>query len=262
MKVGGGLCVSIDACAALVARADPDRWAAVLAAPLSARAPLIVLYAYNVEISRAPWVSSQSLICEMRLQWWRDVLVAENRPAHEVAGPLHDLIAQGTVDVATLDAMAAARVWDVYSDPFEDEDHFTQYLSQTAGGLMSASAQVLGISGANGIAVAHDYGAAAGLANYLRAVPELAARGRAPLIDESDQAIAVLAQDAFRSWNLASSKRRALGPAWPALLSGVQAGAVLRLAARAPHLVHTGGLHLAPMQARARLIWASVTGLV
>ncbi len=253
--------MTIDACAALVARADPDRWAAVLAAPLSARAPLIVLYAYNIEISRAPWVSSQSLICEMRLQWWRDVLTAPTRPAHEVAGPLHDLIGQGGLDVATLDAMAAARIWDVYSETFEGEDHFSDYLDQTAGGLMAASAQVLGAS-AQGVAVAQAYGAAAGLAAYFRAVPELAARGRIPLIDESDQAIAELARNALASWNLARSKRRALGQACPALLSGVQVGAILKLAASQPHLVRSGGLHLAPMQARARLIWASFTGRV
>lgn len=250
--------MSIDACAALVARADPDRWAAVLAAPLAARAKLIVLYAYNIEISRAPWVSSQSLICEMRLQWWRDVLVSGTRPAHEVAGPLHDVIGQGGVDVAALDAMAAARIWDVYTDPFENKDHFTQYLAQTAGGLMAACAQLLGAN-AQGTEVAHRYGAAAGLATYLRAVPELAARGRAPLLDNSDQGIADLAGAALDSWRLARSNRAALGGAWPAMLAGVQAGAVLKLALHRPHLVRAGGLHLPPMQARARLIWAAVT---
>ena len=253
--------MSIDACAALVARADPDRWAAVLAAPLSARAPLIVLYAYNVEISRAPWVSSQTLICEMRLQWWRDVLLSPTRPAHEVAGPLHDLIAQGRVDTAKLDAMAAARVWDVYTEPFESADHFSDYLDQTAGGLMATSVQALGAS-PQGEAAAQGYGAAAGLAAYFRAVPELGARGRVPLIDNSDQAITDLARKALKNWQLARSKRHDLGAAWPALLAGVQAGAVLKLAAQHPNFVRTGGLHLAPMQARARLIWASITGQV
>jgi 15-cis-phytoene synthase len=254
--------VSVDACAALVARADPDRWAAVLAAPLAARAPLIVLYAYNIEIARAPWVSSQSLICEMRLQWWRDVLVAPARPAHEVAGPLYDLAQQGRVDVALLDAMVAARVWDVYSDPFESADHFQTYLSQTAGGLMGATAQALGARGADALAAAQAYGTAAGLAAYLRAVPELAARGRRPLLDEGDLAIAALARSALDAWTAARAQRRALGQAWPALLAGVQAGAILRRAARAPHLVRAGALHLAPMQARARLIWAAMTGRV
>ncbi len=253
--------MTIDACAALVARADPDRWAAVLAAPLPTRAKLIVLYAYNIEISRAPWASNQSLICEMRLQWWRDVLTAPTRPAHEVAGPLHDLIGQGGLEVAHLDAMAGARVWDVYSEPFENEAHFSAYLAQTAGGLMSASAQALGANSA-GMAVAQDYGAAAGLAAYLRAVPELAARGRVPLLDDSDKAIAALARKSLDTLILARSKRSKLGQAWPALLAGVQTGAVLRMAARQPHLVREGGLHLAPMQARARLIWASLTGRV
>ena len=63
-----------DACAALVERADPDRFTATMAAPPVARGPLWVLYAFNVEVARAPWASKEPMIAEMRLQWWRDVV--------------------------------------------------------------------------------------------------------------------------------------------------------------------------------------------
>ncbi len=253
--------MSIDACAALVARADPDRWAAVLAAPVRARAAMIVLFAYNIEISRAPWASAQDLIAQMRLQWWRDVLLEATPRAHEVASPLHDLLAQGRVDRAVLDAMAAARTWEIYSEPFLTQDDFEDYINATSGGLVWACAQALG-AGAGAEGAARAYGRALGVANFLRAAPELTARGRRPLLGDSDEAIAALARNALQSWDLARSKRRDLGAAWPAALPCVQAGAILKMASRQPHLVRQGGLHLAPMQARARLIWASITGRV
>ena len=253
--------MSIDACAALVARADPDRWAAVLAAPKQARAALIVLFAYNIEISRAPWASTQELIAQMRLQWWRDVLQEASPRAHEVAAPLHELLTEGRVERGVLDAMAAARVWEIYSEPFSTQADFEDYINATSGGLVWATAQALG-AGARAESAARAYGCALGMANFLRAVPELIQRGRRPLIDDSDQAIAALARNALQTWDLARSKRRDLGAAWPAALPCVQTGAILRLAAREPNLVRQGGLLLAPMQARARLIWASLTGRI
>ncbi|MDO7568214.1 MAG: squalene/phytoene synthase family protein, partial [Paracoccaceae bacterium] len=81
--------MSIDACARLVAKGDPDRFAATMATALPARAPLLVLYAFNIEVARAPWASKESLISHMRLQWWRDLVDQAGRsarPAHEVAG--------------------------------------------------------------------------------------------------------------------------------------------------------------------------------
>lgn len=253
--------MSLDACAALVARADPDRWAAVLAAPKAARAPLIVLYAYNIEVSRAPWASSQPLIAQMRLQWWRDVLAQPAPRAHEVASPLHALIATRALDVAALDAMAAARIWDIYSEPFESADDFARYIDQTAGGLGWVSAQALGADQA-AEAAARAYGFGAGLAAFLRAVPELTARGRAPLMDDSDAALTALAQEGLERLDFARAHRRGLLAAWPAMLAGVHARAILRKAALRPALVRNGGLNLPPVQARAKLIWASITGLV
>ena len=64
--------MSLDACAALLQRGDPDRYLSVLAAPLWARELLLPLYACNLEIARAPWASKEPMIAEMRLQWWRD----------------------------------------------------------------------------------------------------------------------------------------------------------------------------------------------
>ena len=105
--------MSLQACAELVHRGDPDRFLATMACPLAAREVLFPLYAYNVEVSRAPWVTEEPMIAEMRLQYWRDVAdeIGQSRPprAHEVAQPLSQVVA--AADAALLDGIAAARRW-------------------------------------------------------------------------------------------------------------------------------------------------------
>jgi 15-cis-phytoene synthase len=139
--------VSVDACAELVQRGDPDRFLAVMAAPVDARAQLFPLYAFNLEVARAPWVTQEALIAEMRLQWWRDVV--ENAAsgaarAHEVAGPLHGLIRDFGLPVEVLDRLIAARRWDIYRDPHDGADALAAYLEDTGAGLMWLAARALG----------------------------------------------------------------------------------------------------------------------
>ncbi len=86
------------ACASVVARDDPHLHATALFAPEPGRSRLMVLYAFDVELSRAAMASSEPLIARMRLQWWRDVAAAARAgappPAHEVAGPFARLAAR------------------------------------------------------------------------------------------------------------------------------------------------------------------------
>src|SRR6056297_3443190 len=123
----------LTACAQLVEAGDAERFAAVMAAPVAARAKLFPLYAFNIEVSRAPWVTQEPMIAEMRLQWWRDALeeIAEGCAVrkHEVTTPLADAISPGTA--RRLDALVAARRWDIYSEAFEDDGHFAEYLDAT-----------------------------------------------------------------------------------------------------------------------------------
>ena len=95
--------MTTQACASLVEKGDQDRFLAVMAAPVQARARLFVLYAFNLEVARAPWVSEQPLIAEMRLQFWRDVLADPKPRAHEVAGPLRQIIDESGLDSNVLD---------------------------------------------------------------------------------------------------------------------------------------------------------------
>jgi phytoene synthase len=253
--------MTLDACAALIERGDPDRFAALLAAPRTARAALLPLYALNLEVARAPWVTSEPMIAEMRLQWWRDA-VAEPAPrAHEVAGPLHALTRDKGLCVDTLDRLIAARRWDIYRDAFDDEAAFDGYIDDTAGGLMWLGAVALGAP-PQAEAPVRDYAFAAGLAAFLRAVPELEARGRIPLVDGRVGAVAQLALRGLIRLRQARAGRKAIPrTALPALLPGWQAEGVLTIAARDPGAVGAGAIGVPEITRRGRLMWQSLTGL-
>jgi len=247
--------MTIDACAALVQRGDPDRFAAVMAAPVAARPRLLPLYAFNLEVARAPWVTREPLIAEMRLQWWRDV-VAEGQPrAHDVAAPLHALIKDADLPVAVLDAMVAARRWDIYPDPFSDKDAFDAYLDDTAGGLMWLCARALGADRAVEKA-ARDLGWAMGLAALLRAVPVLIERGRRPLIDGSDQALVALARRGLARLDGA----RGAGIPAAAALAAWQTAGLLRQVMADPAAVGEARIGLSEFRRRGLLVWQATTG--
>ena len=106
-----------------------------------------------------------------------------------------------------------------------------------------------------------DFARAAGLAAFLRAVPELTARGRVPLTDASPGAVARLAGEGLGWLNQARSQRRLVPrSAVPALLAGWQTHAVLSLAAKDPARVITGPLALSEAHRRGLLLWQAATG--
>ena len=251
--------MSLDACAGIVERGDPDRHLAAMAAPPAARGRLLPIYAFNVEIARAPWVTEEPLLAEMRLQWWRDALaeVAEGREVrrHEVTTPLAGVLdAEGA---RLLDAAAEARGRDARREPFEDEAALDAYLDATAGGLLWAAARALGAG--SGEEAARGAGFAQGLANWLRAIPALEARGRRPLPDGRPEAVAALARRGLD--RLAEARRAGVPPgARPAMLAAWRAGPILRQAAADPRRVAEGTLGTSEFARRGSLLLRSVTG--
>ncbi len=240
--------MSLAACAALVERGDPDRFLCAMAAPVAARARLFPLYAYNLELARAPWVTAEPLIAEMRLQWWRDAVaeVAAGAPprAHEVMEPLADMI-RGGVPGGLLDGMAAARRRDVARAPFADTAALWDYLDATGGALMWASALALGGTDEAG---ARRAGRAGALAAWLMAVPQIEARGWPALPEGADPG--TLARE-----GLAMLGHPARGPEAPALRAAWRARAILRQAAAEPARVREGRLGTSEFRRRASLLW-------
>ena len=248
------------ACAEAVQKGDPDRFQSVMAAPVSARPFLFALYAFNLELARAPRASQESMIAEMRVQWWRDVgtEIAEQRPVrrHYVATPLGRLLPAAAA--SCIDAMAEARRWDIYRDPHEDEGAFDDYIDATAGGLMWMAAAGLGTADET---VVRDFAYGAGVARYLAAIPDLEAQKRAPLVDGTENGVRALAAKA-RARLLAARKRRAdVSPeARPAMFAGWQADGLLAQAEKEPHRVAEGALCLSEFRKRSGLLLRTSLG--
>jgi 15-cis-phytoene synthase len=250
------------ACAALVEKGDPDRFAATMAAPPAARLKLWPLYAYNLELAKAAWVSPEPMVCQMRLQWWADTVTAIGQgaapKAHEVAGPLARLVDATGLSASLLAGMAEARYWDTGTDAFPNADALHAYLDATAGSLMWATALALGAQPASEPAI-RDVAHAQGLAAWFCAVAALLERGRNPLPDPSPAGIAHLTGMALTRLGRADrasvpkSARPALFPAW-------QARGILTQAGREPGRVAAGRLGLSEFARRAGLMRMALTG--
>lgn len=248
------------ACANAVETHDPVRFRSAMASPVAHRPFLFALYAFNIELSRAPWASQESMIAEMRVQWWRDVgseiTAANGVRRHYVVTPLARLL---RADLAQhIDTMAEARRWDIYRDPFDDQAAFDAYIDATAGGLMWMAAATLGASAQDEAAV-RDFAFGAGVATYLQAIPELVTHKRIPLLDGTHAGLRKLASRGREK--ITAARKAGITPlALPALLTGWQADAILAQIERHPQRVEQGTLGLSEFRKRSSLMLRAMTG--
>lgn len=252
--------MSFEACADLVRRGDPDRFLATMAAPVSARRVLFPLYAFNLEVARAPWVTNEPLIAQMRLQWWQDALDeiagGDRVRRHEIATPLSEVLDRDAAN--DLGEVVSARYWDIEERAFTNTDDLFHHIGRTTGTLNRVAARLLGDCADH---VVGDHAIAAGLANWLRAVPELRARGCQPLPDSSPEPMRYLAQDGLSRLEKARLARNQVPrPAGHVLLSGWQTGWILRRALSRPDLVEAGGLNPPPLRSRLSLMYRAASG--
>jgi phytoene/squalene synthetase len=255
--------MSLAQCLDLVAAGDPERHAVTRAATAAAQARLYPVYALNLEIGRAAWASAEPMVAEMRLQWWRDAVAALGQggavPAHPVLEAC-GFLAGDAEAAAVWDALCEARRWDIWKDPFADDAALWGHLDATGGAVMWLAARALG-AGPGAEAAVRDFGAAAALAAWFRAIPELEARGRLPLPDGRAPAVTALARAGLARIARARAARAGVpGACLPALLTGWQAPGLLAQAARAPGRVAAGQLRLSAARRGATLTLRALSG--
>lgn len=242
--------MSLDHAAALLRDGDPDRFLAAMAAPPAFRGRLVALYAFNLEVARAPVAAREPLVGLMRLAFWEEAVaeIARGLPPrrHPVLAALAPVLGEAGLDPAPLAALVAARRRDATGEAPADMAALDAYLAATSAGLMALAARALG---APADAAAAGLGHAMGAANLLRALPALALRGRLPLpglgpadraalaegrttpaLREAVRAVATRALD--RHAEGLALARSAPAAARPALRAAWRAGPLLRAAAR------------------------------
>ena len=108
-------------CATLVREVDRDRYLAALFAPAGRRDALFSLYAFSAEISRIRELAREPMPGEIRLQWWREVLMGERvgeAAAHPVAIALLETISRHNLARERLVKLIEARRFDIYDEPW------------------------------------------------------------------------------------------------------------------------------------------------
>lgn len=253
---------ALSACAAIVERGDPDRFAATMAAPSDARPTLWPLYAFNVEVARASYASTEPMVAEMRLQWWADHLIdldAGHAPSGEVAEALQPLIRRSKGLLPVLTAIAEARRQDCWPEPFPNREALWLYLDQTAGNLMWAAASSLGAADRHEHQL-RAFAQAAGLANWLHALPELVRHNRLGLSGADSVVLGGLAKDGLAMLSKARAELKEVEPsARPALWTGWASAVRLKAAATDPVRIDEGRLGPPEAYRALALLWRTLT---
>jgi phytoene synthase len=129
-----------------VRAADHDRYLTALYAPADKRDALFSLYAFNAEIAGIRDRIHEALPGEVRLQWWRDLIAADNDGAsigHPVADALKATISTHRLPKLAFDNMLEARIFDLYDDPMPSRTDLEGYCGETAAALIQLAAMVL-----------------------------------------------------------------------------------------------------------------------
>ena len=190
-------------------RTDPDRWmSSRFIADPQARADAVAIYAFDGELARAPHASSNTIVSEMRLAWWREVLdeVFEGRAVrrHPVAEALAGTIGRRGLAREALETMIDARYRELEPQPMSAEEALAWaknsggQAAQVVAGLLDPTTQA-GLSGSAGAAWI--------LARRLPSQPELAPVVEA-LLRQARAEVGSLSTEAFPAVAHAALVRR------------------------------------------------------
>lgn len=264
----------------LLKKEDPDRRLAALFATPQQRDGLFALYAFNHEIARIAESTSEGLIGEMKLTWWRDAVTDLYAPEpkvrrHAVTEALAGLTGRVTQD--DLLGLVDARLDDIAARPFANLDDILDYVDATAGRIVRLACRICDAEDAVSETLLEAAGRAWGLTGLLRAFPMRARIGRAPAGGDAlaragatpammaqglgAEKVALARQPVVEAARQACQVLKAQGslpaPAVPALGYAVLARGYLDALPDNPYaLAHQRYL----LARQARLTWLSLTG--
>ena len=172
-------------------KSDPERYLTCLYLPEEIRHCAMTLYAFDAEIARIPFVVSEPMPGEIRIQWWRDLIKSGGNAG---SGPLAEALLQVTkqskLPLDVLDNYLEARIFDLYQDPMPDIGTYEGYLGETVSSFLNMIALTTGLERSSNLADACGHaGVAMGISRHLSLCAISRARGQVflplPILEDS-----------------------------------------------------------------------------
>ena len=178
--------MSIHECAEIVRRGDPEKFLAILMAPLTLRGVLFPIYAFNYEISKIVYAISEPELAEIRLKWWEQELLFssqnQSNSKHDILQPLSKLILSGDIPLKLFSNIIEARRFDIDKKPHASFEKQTMYIANIFSSLFEISLRASSDKTPDSaVQCVRNYGYALGVANLLKAVPALEMLGKNPI---------------------------------------------------------------------------------
>ena len=178
-------------CRDLVRANDWERYLVSLFAPATYRASLWAIYAFNHEVAKIRETVSETMLGEIRLQWWREAIegIYTGTPReHQVVLALASAVERGDLPREQFDALINARAKDLKDIPFKTTTNYMEYLEQSSAPLHILALRCLAVEQDAASECATKVGTAYALVGVLRSAPFFFRQNRIPfpkdLLDE------------------------------------------------------------------------------
>ncbi|KIM28347.1 hypothetical protein M408DRAFT_16309 [Serendipita vermifera MAFF 305830] len=188
-------------CRDLVKKYDYDAFLTSSAYPANLRARYFALRAFYAELAMIPDSTTQAVIAQMRLQFWRDAiksLYEGNPPKQPIALAMQS--AASSVPAYHLRRIVDARVSEVTSPGFPTVESLNSHAESTSSTLLYALLSLVSPSSTSTVYphVASHLGLAHTIATHLRSLPYHASRRQLLLPAELTAKHGVVQEDVFR----------------------------------------------------------------
>ena len=159
----------------LVQREDRDRYLVAMFAPPAARSELMGLYAFNAEVARIREVTSEPLIGQMKLEWWREVIIAiyeggQVPQGNPVVESLKEIVDFHNLSRVHFDELLNSRADDMLEEAPKDLLALESFAEGTSARLLWLALEILGVRDESSVAAARHVGIAWSLTGIIRAV--------------------------------------------------------------------------------------------
>lgn len=154
---------------------DSDNYVPLLFLPSELRGPVASILTFQQEMDRIPYLVSEPMPGEVRLQWWREVFLGKREGeanANPLANSVLSTIKRFNLPQDGFVRFLDAKVFDLYNDPMPDRDSLEGYLGETNSFVYHMISLINGINNDTKLADACGHaGVALGIANLILQLP-------------------------------------------------------------------------------------------